>query len=197
MYLTESDLENFILQDIDPSFSTWITSVISMVEAYVDQYCGTTFANSTAETRYFDGSGNNELPIGPCQSLTSVQLLNIDGNVLATLTATTDYYLYPLNDTIKNKLVLAPAGQYQAFPEQARGVKIAGTWGYSAVPAPVKFCAIQLAAQIINTGLRGGQVSSETLGSYRIDYREVDETMESLGIKETLNLYRVMNFGEV
>lgn len=197
MYITESDLENFILQDIDPSFSTWITSVISMVEAYVDQYCGTSFANAVSTTRYFDGSGIDELLIGPVQSVSSLKILDVNGNTEATLTASTDYYLYPLNETIKDRIKLSLGGQYQAFPGRTRSIEVTGIFGHSAVPGPVKLAAIQLAAKVINTGLRGGQVSSETLGSYRIDYREVDENAESLGIKETLNLYRVMNLGEV
>lgn len=196
-YIVESDLENFILHDIDPSFSTWITSVIAMVEDYIDKYCGTDFTNATSEDRYFDGSGSRELYVGPLQSVSSLQILDVNGNVEITLTATTDYHLYPLNETIKERIVLAQGGQYQAFPARIRAVKVTGVFGYDAAPEPVKLAAIQLAAKIINEGLRGGQVSAETLGSYHIDYREVEEATESLGIKEILNQYRVLSLGEI
>jgi hypothetical protein len=196
-YITEGDLENFILQDIDVTFGTWITSVISMVEAYVDQYCGTTFANTTAGTNYYDGTGNNELVVGPYSAITALTLLDVNGNDLATLVENTDWAGYPLNSTIKDRIKLLEGGQYGAFPEGTRNVKIAGTFGHNAVPGPVKLAAIQLAAKVINNGLRGGQVSSETLGSYRIDYREVDEVSESLGVKDILNQYRVLTLGDV
>jgi hypothetical protein len=74
-----------------------------------------------------------------------------------------------------------------------RAVSITGVWGYASAPSPIKYAAAQLAAKIINEGLRGGQVGSENLGSYSIDYKEVDEYIESLGIKEILNQYRVIS----
>lgn len=190
-YITEGDLENFILQDIDSSFSTWITSVIEIVEDYVDQYCGTDFHNSVSGDRYFDGSGSDELIIGPVQSISAVYLLDTSGNVNATL-ATSDWNLYPLNSSTPTTLKLALGGSYNNFGDYGRAVKITGIWGYSTAPTPVKMAGIQLAARIINEGLRGGQVSSENLGSYSVSYNKLDETSESMGIKDILNQYRVM-----
>lgn len=195
MYITESDLENFILEDIDSSYSAWINTIIASVEAYIDQYCGTNFAaNNNSADRYFDGSGAEDLYIGPVQSISAVKILDSFGNVLSTLNAS-DYYLYPLqpvNTGEYDRLRLNGAGQYGIFPDGARTVQVTGVWGYSAVPAPVKMAGVQMAAKLINEGLRGGQVSSETLGSYSVAYRQVDEVSESMGIKDILNQYRVM-----
>jgi hypothetical protein len=191
-YLTQGDLQNYILQDIDASFSTWITSVIAQVEAYIDNYCGTDFANAAAGTRYFDGSGNDVLVVGDFSAITEVKILDTDGADMATLAKDTDYFEYPYNETIKNSLHIAIGGQYALWPDWQRAVKVTGVFGYVTIPDPVKLAAIQLAAKIINEGLRGGQVSGETLGSYRIDYRQTDEKIESLGIKEILNQYRAI-----
>lgn len=193
-YITESDLENFILQDIDSSYSTWIATVIGYVEEYIDQYLGTSFAGSSAGViRYFDGSGQNELFVGDFTALTEVKILDTDGNDLFTLVQDEDYYLYPLNSTVKNSIRLVRSGRAGGiFPGYNRAVKITGTYGYGSanIPAPIKLVAIKLASKIINEGLRGGQVSSETLGSYSIDYKEIDETTEAMGIKDILNKYR-------
>lgn len=190
-YFNEGDLENFILQDIDSNYSTWITSVISMVENYIDQYCGTDFENSNSSDRYFDGTGSDEITIGPVSSITTVQFLNITGGIDATL-ADTDWNLYPLNDSSKYILKLSAGGNHPSFPSFGKSVKITGIFGSTTVPAAVKLAAIQLAARIINNGLRGGQVSSETLGSYNVSYQKVDDEADAMGVKDILNQFRVI-----
>ncbi len=193
-YITEGDLENFILQDIDSSHSSWIATIIAQVEAYIDEYCGTSFAGGSAGVeRYFDGSGQNELFVGDFQSASEVKILNSDGNDLYTLVENTDFLAYPLNSTVKNTIKLMSSGKAGTrFPGYNRAVKITGQYGYGSanIPAPIKLAAMKLAAKIINEGLRGGQVRSESLGSYSITYREVDEVAESMEIKDILNTYR-------
>lgn len=191
-YITESDLENFIIQDIDSSYSAWIASVIAYIEDYIEQYTGLVFDNSASATQYFDGIGGDILTIGEYQSLTSVQTLDSSGNVMETLVDGTDYVGYPYNDATKNSLKLLTGGQRSCWPEWDRSVKITGVFGYTTVPGPVKVAAVKLAAKVINEGLKGGQVSQESLGSYSVTYRELDESVDSLGIKEILNQYRRM-----
>jgi hypothetical protein len=189
-YITEGDLEKFILQDIDATFSTWITSVIEIVEDYIDNYCGTNFKDQGSQTKYYNGSGTEELIIDNFQTITSVQILDSNGTVIENLTENSDYWASPYNSGIQNKLVLTGANLTSVWPDRHHSVKVVGTFGYDSVPTPVKLAGIQLCAKIINEGLRGGQVKSENLGSYRVEYKEINETMESLGIKEILNQYR-------
>lgn len=188
-YITESDLENLILEDIDSSYSSFITQVIGYVEAYVDQYCGTNFVLASSGARYFDGSGNDELYVGDFSATTQVEILDINGQTINTLTVNQDYWEKPYNLSTKNTIQLAPAGQIRSFPCRPRAVKVTGTFGYAAVPEPVKLAAVQLAAKVVNLGLRGGQVKSESLGSYSITYKDIDEESDSLGIKEILDQY--------
>ena len=190
-YITEGDLENHILQDIDSSYSSWIASIIGFVEEYIDKYCDTNFASSSANViKYFDGSGTDEIFIGDFQSLTSVQVLQADGNVESTLDADVDYWKYPLNEDIKNTLKLVPTGKYSSFPQRPRALKVTGTWGWDTVPGPIKMAAIKLAAQLINEGLRGGQVNSESLGSYSVSYKNLDDKADAMGVKNILDMYR-------
>lgn len=191
-YLTEGDLENFLLQDIDASFSTFIASVITWVTDYINQYCGINFENSASVDKYFDGNGTEDLFVGEYQSLSGVLVLDSDGNTLATLTENTDYWKYPYNESVYDTIRLVPGGKYTFWPNRKRVAKITGVFGRASVPTPVKLAAVKLAAKVINEGLRGGQVNAETLGSYTINYREIDESAESLGIKEILNQYRAI-----
>jgi hypothetical protein len=190
MYINEGDVENLILQDIDSSFSVWIASIIDMVGAYIDQYCGTSFATEqTATVKYYDSFGTDELFIDPLISISSIVILDIYGNEEITL-STNDYFTYPLNDPTSYSLKLRPGASIGRFPDRVNAIKVTGTFGFTTVPSPVKLAAIKLTAKIINEGLRGGQVGSETLGSYTVSYRELDDSVEALGVKEILNQYR-------
>lgn len=191
-YLTESDLENYILEDIDPSFSGWITSVIAAVTSYIEKYTGIDFdGNNSASDRYFDGDGEDRLYIGPFQSgASSVYLLDSVGNVIETLTLNTDYWEIPYNETMKTGIQLAPGGKRLHFPCGIRTVKVTAKFGYATIPDDVKQAAIRLAAKIVNEGIKGGQVSSESLGAYSVSYQKVDEMAEAIGILNTLDHYR-------
>lgn len=190
MYITEGDLEKFILQDIDSTFSTWITTIIGFVEDYIDKYCDTDYSGSGSDTdRYYDGNGTESLIIDDVTDVTAVYFLDGHGNVIHTV-PTNGWYKAPYNASVYNRLELNNNAEYSVFPEGTRSVKVTGMFGHSTVPAPVKYAGIQLCAKIINEGLRGGQVSSENLGSYSISYRQVDEAAESMGVKDILNMYR-------
>lgn len=187
---TEGELENFIIQDIDNSLSAWIATVILQVEAYIEKYTGIDFENSTSGDRYFDGYGDDVLFIGDYQTITAVVVLNVDGSTMETLTVDTDYVLYPYNESTKNGLLLIPGGKRSQWPDWRRSVKITGTFGYATPPADIKLAGLKLAAEIINEGLKGGQVSSESLGSYSVSYKDVDEKVKALGIINVLDQYR-------
>ncbi len=187
-YHTEGDLENIKLQDIDSSFSTWISSVIAMVEAYIDQYTGRNFSGTSGSgTKYYDLSESDEVTVDPFTAITSVKILDIDGNTERTL-ETTDYFLYPLNDSLQYTIKLRSG----SFPERSKGLEVIGTFGYTSVPLPVKLAAIKLSSRIVDEGLRGGQVGSESLGDYSIDYKDINDEADALGVKEILNQYRTV-----
>lgn len=189
--VTEGELEKYLLQDIDSSYSTFVSTVISIVEDYIEKYTGIDFENTTAGDRYFDGSGNDELTVDEFRSPTALIIYDIDGNQLFSLTENTDYYTYPLNDTQKNTIKLRKSsGKTTYFPAYDRAVKLSATFGFATVPNPIKLVALKLAGKILEKGLKGGEASAESLGEYSIDYKEINEHAESLGVFDILNQYR-------
>lgn len=190
MYITEGDLEKYILQDIDSSYTDWINTIIGYVGAYIDQYCDTTYVGTGNDSdRYYDGSGSDSLIIDNFTSITSISILDNSGNVIQSIPSG-GWFTAPYNGSVFNTIILNGSAGYSEFPEGSRTVKVTGKFGYTTVPEPIKFAAIQLATKIINEGLRGGQVASENLGSYSVSYQKVDEVADSMAIKDILNKYR-------
>jgi len=196
-YTTETKVENYLMVDIDPTMSSQISDWISAVERYINDYTERKhgFEATAATTRYFDGNGLREINVDEFVSLTSVEILESNGSdVEWTLTSgwDNDYIAYPYNEVPQYRLVLTANSQVGAWFSGAKRIKITAVWGYSStVPKDIELAATMLVASIVEKGLRGGTVQSESLGDYSISYGSVDATAEVMGVKKILDKYKI------
>ena len=191
-YTTEEKVEAYLMITIDPSQSAEVDTWIEAVSQWIDNYTGRTFEASD-ETKYYDGNGTRDLNIDPVISITTLQILNTDGTADTTLTEgqANDFLLYPLNDSPKYIIKLVLSSSIGVFPAGIRRVKITGSFGQtSTVPKNIELAASMLVGKIVKEGIKGGQSSSEGLGDFKITYKDIDETADSLGIKNILDQYR-------
>jgi hypothetical protein len=177
-YTTEAKIENYLLQDIDASFSSQIESWIEGVERIIDNYTGRDFiADTTASARVYDGDGEQDLLIDDCIEVTKVEVGADDygGSFTEVSSSGADrYFLDPPNAQsldVKvpyNKVTL----RSRYFPEGKQNNRITAKWGYSeSVPADVEFAATVFVAGIINQQRQGGdEVKSEKIGNYMVTY---------------------------
>lgn len=108
------------------------TVLLNRLEAasrMIDAYCRRQFY-AEAATRYFPGSGAR-LWLDDLLSITTFKLDGDGDATFETTLATTDYDLWPANRYPKIRADVADNGDYSAFASGvARGVEIAGLWGY-------------------------------------------------------------------
>lgn len=198
MYTNKGSIQNYLMIDIDASFDTQIERWISVVKSYIDKYTGRKDGfESASSVKYFDGNGKREIDIDECTSVTSVQVLEANGDgVEFTLVAglEEDYVTYPYNTTPIYRLKLVANSQLGAFYSGEKRVKVTAIWGHStSVPADIELAATMLVSSIIDKGLRGGKVQSESLGDYSVTYGGIDETAQAIGVKSILNKYKLFN----
>lgn len=191
-YTTEVAVENYLQIDIDNSFSSQITEWIAAADKYINNYCNQPqgFEQSSGGVKYYDiPETSKELLVDQFTALTQVQVLDPADNTSVdyTLAATTDYVAYPLNDTNKYKLVLSPNGQIINWQKGVR-VKITGTW--AGVTEDIKLASTMLVAKIIEKGLKGGTVVSESLGDYSVTYADVENVAKEINVAKLLAPYR-------
>lgn len=108
------------------------TVLLNQLEAAsraIDNYCRRWFYAETA-TRYFRGAGDT-LWLDDLLSITTFKL-DQDGDATFEITlAATDYDLWPANVFPKRLVMVSDAGDYGDFAHGiARGVEIAGLWGF-------------------------------------------------------------------
>lgn len=191
-YTDQTSIENYLLTDIDASFSTQITTWISAVQKWIDNYTDRTFEASTT-TKKYDGKSKHFLMVDDLLSVNTLWFVSNDSTSDANTNslATTDYYLYQNDDPNKtpyNKVVLNPNGSYQTFDWGLQNIWIKGSWGYSTtVPEDIKMVATKLVGAIINTG-KDGNVRSFSEGDYSVTFSNLLNS--DLSIKQVLDWYK-------
>ena len=197
-YTTKAKVENYLMINIDSSFDSQIDLWIKAVDRFIDRYTHRVFGASTA-TKYYDGVNSNELIIDTFNSLTSVELLDIDGDVEHSLTEGTDYIVYPLNGEMKYKIILTNYAVIQTFAgydNNKKRVKIVGSFGSSksdkTVPDDIELVSTMLVAQIINQVNKGGDITSESLGDYSVSFeKDLADAIKITNVKTILDTYKI------
>lgn len=115
------------------SFDTRLARLIEDVCRAADVHCGRRFYDEIA-TRYYDGNGEASLWIE--DDLLSVTTLKVDedgdGVYEKTLTANTDYWLYPDNETPKRRIDINPqSSNITTFASGRRRIQLVGVFGFS------------------------------------------------------------------
>ena len=188
-YTDKGNIQNYLLTLIDNSFNNQVDDWICSVEDYIDQQTGRNFIAATVATvKLYDGDGSNEILIDDCVSVTDLEILTTEGEVvLDTLVQGEDYFLEPANDTPKQSIRLYG----YKFTKGIQNIKVTAKWGYStAVPADIKFAATVLVSNIINFSNQSeGEINNMSIGSYSVSFKDQAKRDDFDRVQEILNNY--------
>jgi hypothetical protein len=214
-YCDETDIENFLLLDIDRSFSEQVEDWIAAAELHVNKYIGHTTAsgvlletitNENAAGR-IDSESNlivfpRKIPIVSVQGITLVkgtstielELEDGSGNTRYNLPPANDYLLYP-----NQELSISGASIISSFSE-IKTVKffsqIDYVGGYAVVPADIRMATVNLASDMVmrhanKEGLESitqGRVSKRWRQRYFNEFGESDFILDAYKL---LDHYRI------
>ena len=193
MYTSKTKLEKYLTVDIDNSFDSQIILWEEAVRRYINNFTGTSF-DAPTETRYFDGNGGKELSIDDFVSITTLEILELESDdVEYTLTEgkDNDFITYPYNTESHSVLILTVNSPIGNFPKGRKMVKVTGVWGKkSAVPADIELAATILLSGIVEKGIKGGTVASESLGDYSVSFKDVESLADVMDVKDILQKYK-------
>ena len=187
-YTNEQNIENYLLQDIDSSFSTQLNTWITAMEKYIDNLTGRNFvadAEGSETTKVYDGNNSAKMNIDDFLTIT---VLTIDEAAVTV----DDWYLYPNNETAKYQIIL----KSNYFTAGLQNISITGRFGYSAaVPEDVQFACTVLVAGILNYSNNSkGKVRSETIGSYSVSYATEKDWQDFKRAEGILAAYKNYSF---
>lgn len=122
---------------------TMLETMIEAASRMIDGWCGRSFYEDTAQTRYYTPEAFDVLALP--DDLVSITTLKTDEDadrVYETTWTTDDYDLEP-NTAPYQRIYPSLIGDYM-FPTHRKAVQIVGTFGYSAVPHAVReACLLQ------------------------------------------------------
>jgi len=142
----KADVPDSPLFDINDStydgvLANMITAASRLIDQAVGGWANYFYPTTDSQTRYFDGSGNEELYIDPAVSITSVAVSD-SGRAASDYTAWTadsDYFVAPYNYAsigypILKLIVDNEAGSKGNWGKVRKGVKVVGRFGWSSTP---------------------------------------------------------------
>lgn len=190
-YTTKTRIENYLGITIDSSLVTSLNQWITAVGLWIDGYVGKTFEASGATDKYYDGNDDDELIVDSFYGTPTVSILNPDGSTVMLTLNSGHFATYPYNTTEKNEIRLLPGNPIGDFPCGEKRVKINATWAVgSSVPADIELVATKLVGDVLDRGLRGGRVTSISLGDIQTSLADIDQQKDPLGVFSILDGYR-------
>lgn len=182
MYISETELENFLKRDLTTKESATFATIEASARSVVDNYCDTNWDSTTvSSSRYYDG-GKREILIDPCHSITAIVYVD-DDFVTDEVWDADDYITEPVNETIKTSLRMR-AGR---ISRGMANVKVTAkfTSYIDEVPAGVKAACLHLCSGIINNP---GGLKSESIEGY--SYTLADQLQSDQKLQSFLAPYR-------
>lgn len=183
MYTSRSKIENYLLMEVEPWFTSQVDEWINQMSRLIDRKTNRTFiADTEASARLYDGTGTAEIVIDEFVELDTLKIQDREID---------DYLLYPANMEAKHR-ILVPQG----IPRGAQIVEATAKWGYSVeVPPEITFACTVLVAGIINASYNHeGEVQSETIGRYSVTYKTDKQVTDFETAKDILKQYRRITF---
>lgn len=186
-YTTKTSIEDYMQIDIDDSFNDKINEWIVAAEEIIDQETNRDWTPGPAtNVKIYDGDGTNTLLIDPISNVTGVSLY-IGGDSLDT----NQYYLYPANQLIKNKIKL----RYLSFPEGMQNITITGSYGSGIIQAQIRHVATVIVAGMINYAWSDeSEIQSMSVGRYSVTYKSTSQKDDFANIQDILDRNKRYSF---
>lgn len=182
MYTDKTAIENYLLTNIDNSFSTQLNEWITMASRHIDRQTNRTFIPPDEDSvKLYDGNNSNVLIVDDFLSITT---LKINGNTIDS----DDYLIYPANKDPKTKIML----KYRVFDYGLQNIEVTGEFGYGTeVPAEIKWACTVMVSGIINaSNQHEGEVQSESIGRYSVTYNTQRQLNDFDEAKKIIKSYK-------
>lgn len=131
-----------------------LEAVIEAASRQIDALCDRRFWSESAATRYYTAEFHDLLYVDDIQSITTLQTDSDGDRTYEDTWSATDYDLEPYNTALTGiaqpytAIRITPDGRYEFPRDQRKGVKIVGTFGWSAVPLGITEATIIQATRL-------------------------------------------------
>jgi hypothetical protein len=183
MYSSQDRVEKYLQRELTDDEAAIIDDVIATISASIETYTNRKWNPVDAEdgedpedqTYFYDGNGLQEIHIDDFTELTSLDLLDSDGNSYRSFDLETEVINYPLNKTTKHSIRL----RSDRFPEGNGNVQVVGKFGAGTVPAVVITVCTALVGNFVNN-MGQGAFKKESIEGYSYELSEASNDDEDV-----------------
>lgn len=168
------------LEITDATHDALLQEFIDRLSAWVESYCGRTFAQAAYADELHDGDGTSRLVVKQRPIVSVASLFDdIDRQFGAgTQIDAEDFVVYPERGEIRLDGLV--------FAQGLQNVKVTYTAGFSQIPLDLQQAVIELIADRFRNKEHQG-IRSTGIGAFRVDYDEAEIPAE---VKSVLHRYR-------
>lgn len=195
-YSTQTQIEAILGRVLTASEIILLPGIQAGADLWIDSQTGISFG-STPSSRYYDG-GLGVLAIDPVRSITAVELVDQESDVLYTYENEVDYIQGPLNSDVIRYLekryyaqtyLIDADNEYGRWPSGLKRIKVTGTFSYAdSAPDDIQYVASYLVSKMINAK---GYVASGTTGPTTKEFIE-GYSRESAGASASTSSYAAL-----
>lgn len=182
-YTSQARIEDYLKRDLSDHEVVGLPLLIEAATEWVNDYLDTNYTDSDDEVeRFYDGEGYEEIDISPLKELTSVELIDSNGNVSHTYEETR-YALEPANKNIKTSLRLKNGN----WPKGIANIKVKGKYtSYDGqVPAAITLATTMLVGDYLN-GTES--IKRESIEGWSVEYDDMPDLTDR--VTQVLAPYR-------
>lgn len=164
----------------DTNRDAFIEQMVEAASRLIDNITGRVFYATTA-TKYFTASNDECLRVKDLLSVTTLKTDEDGDRVYETTWSATDFDLMPFNDPPYQWIEVTPNGQH-VFTRLAKGVEIAGSWGFVATtPDAINEACLLLTHRLYKRNdTVFGVLGASQLGQIRMEIPKDDDALALL-----------------
>lgn len=160
-----------------------LSTIISSVSTFVENYIGYTVASTTYTNEEFDGTGKEKynIPVYPVTVFTSMDYRTTSANENSWEQIDSEDYFVYLDEGYVHLI--------GGFHEGPKNYRMTYTAGYESTPADLELAVLQMIRDVYNTKATSSTVTQERLKDYAVSYGAI-ASMISEQNRATLDIYR-------
>lgn len=192
LYTNQANIEKTLKRSLTAEEIEVIPNLIEAASSVVSGYLNRVYndideLNPAASARLYDGNRQRELFIDDFQSISKVELLDSDGDIIDNADTASEWITYPLNTTPKNSIVLRSSN----FPLGNATVRVTGVFTSGALPTAVTNAVSLLVINGLNQPDTNGTITKESIEGYSYELKSAGQlTEEQALILKSIDRFR-------
>lgn len=198
LYTKKDNVEKYLNRDLTLNEDALLEMIIEQVSGFIATYANRNWLDidennlPVVEERLYDAEvRGRRIFIDDFYDLSKIELLNAEGDVYLPITASSEFILYPYNDSPKYGITL----RRYTFPTGDGRVRITAKFSSGVLPKTVEYVATRMASRFVERLGETGEYKRESIEGYTRELwtpeerdKDIDQLLSQLDTYKRIRL---------